>query len=297
MPTRNSQSQLLKNVDLTRYIFTNPALKDHTQSALVRQTQFNKQGYVGEEFAPLADHHIVICGGNESYIPAFSGVDTWWDIFASRYAFINNIERSRINVLNFSQPEGSMEYVVRTLVSQTQILQPSIVILSLCPLANSEYISRSTSNETIEFALCLGELVKDNVKSAPFNHSNTLADHSIDTEQWHTILDSAAGYFAHYSTTQALRGYAKNLILLDNYFQQLGVPCLYWSAENSFPTDELMGNPHMLNPTIEKSVIDEWPVHYLDINDRNNRDITTTASHCAEIADQLAKQYEQLIEL
>jgi hypothetical protein len=277
-----------KNIDLTHWLY---AKIDYSNMSPVsiNPVLFNSLGYVSDNYSAESDGYIMVCGGYESYFPATHVNPNWCDSFTEHYASITGTHHSKINVLNFSQPEGSMDYITRTLVSQSQSLHPNLVIISLCPFENTEYISSINNNKEQEFSLCFGDYFKNNLGNPHFRKSNPLKDHQIEHDQWDTIVDSACGYFEQFSKIQGLRDYLKHLQLLEYYLNQAGIPYLIWSTSESFEDQFSINEDFAPNCLPEKNIFESLPILFL-----GHSDSPASANRTASL---LAGEFRYLVNL
>lgn len=107
--------------------------------------RYNRLGYRGEEFDLNAKFRIYLCGCSHTHGTGLNWEDTFGFIFKEYVAQFFNIEKNQVNLMNFSAGAASNSYMVRTLITQCNIVRPNIIICNFGHKSNLEFKSRNSN--------------------------------------------------------------------------------------------------------------------------------------------------------
>lgn len=99
---------------------------------------FNDLGYRGENYNPDAQRLIYVAGCSHTFGTGLEWEDTFSYIFKKEYAKNYELNIEDVNLMNFSVGAASNSYLVRTLITQCNVLKPDVLICNFAHKKNLE---------------------------------------------------------------------------------------------------------------------------------------------------------------
>lgn len=163
--------------------------------------RFNSAGFRGEEYNPLAQQLIVVCGCSLTFGVGLNLEETWCQQFKELYAGAQSSHPDTVNLLNLSHGGCSNDYIARTLLAQTA-LRPDLVLVQFTYSCRSEGFADGT----------------------PFDISPWLADLPVEAHPW---VERTQGYYFCYSDEFGFLNTLKNMLLLQLFYKARGTDYLF----------------------------------------------------------------------
>ena len=154
-------------------------------------------------------------------------------IFKLAYAEFHRIAPDQVILYNLSRKGASSDYVARALITQAQEVWPDLVISSLLPKNRTEFFPEKLNQPSVNRSWEFGnEIIR--ILNLPETEEQlaSIPPH-ISPEHWAMLLEAARGYYSYYTPVQGFYNQIKNLLLIQNYFRDIGSQCLFWSRENA----------------------------------------------------------------
>ncbi len=104
---------------------------------------FNSLGYRGEEYLPLAKHHIFTCGCSYTYGMGIKWEQTFSYVFKEKYAEANGLALDDVNLLSFAQQGASNDYIARTVLTQCARVSPDLLLVLFTSKERAEYLDNN----------------------------------------------------------------------------------------------------------------------------------------------------------
>ena len=212
---------------------SNPAFREHepgwisfhyaTDLSGTVAYRFNSYGFRGEEFNPEAKARIFVAGESTAIGVGISEEQSWFGKFKGHYCEQRGLQKDSVNLLNFSQAGASTDYTCRVLLQQCEMTRPDLVVAVL------------SSTNRIELLLDddIGNLPNQNINVLPFL-GNALANVGnkktslLTPAEKSDLLESIDAFYTFYTNRQGLCNQINNVLLLQNYFNNCGIPYLIW---------------------------------------------------------------------
>jgi|GEM_PF-5020454 len=105
-----------------------------------KEYTFNSLGYRSEEYNPKAKKHIFVCGCSYTFGVGLDIEETWPSIFKEIYSKDYQYKSGDVNILNFSVPDHSNDYITRILIDQANRVKPNMIIANFTHSNRTEYI-------------------------------------------------------------------------------------------------------------------------------------------------------------
>lgn len=101
---------------------------------------YNCFGYRGEEYDPLADRYIYIAGSSSTFGTGLNWEESFPYWFKKYYARHHKLSTRKVNLMNFSAGGANNDYIVRTLMTQCNVMKPDILLCIFAHKKNFETI-------------------------------------------------------------------------------------------------------------------------------------------------------------
>lgn len=169
--------------------------------------EFNSLGFRGEEYDPLASRNIFVVGDSLAF-----GLGVKWEQTWAHH--LRNKLGDGINLLNFSQPGMSSDYVTRVALTQSAALKPDLLLVVLSYKVRTEYVS---ATEIVD--LSPGSVLEREVAKP---------EH----------CELAAAYYSYYTDELGLLSQLKNALLVQNHCESRGIDYLILNSAGPAPWSE-----------------------------------------------------------
>lgn len=188
---------------------------------------FNRQGFRGEEFDPLAQRHIFFSGCSYTFGTGLNYEETAAHLFKLHYCDRTSLDPSAVNLLNFAMPGASNDYIVRTMITQCRRVKPDMAVVSFSHAERAEYIDEENLGERVWTVApwWIGEEPYPHLKP-PGKDAN---------ERVGIIRNASIGYFYYATPGNAMARFLRNALLMQYYFEANAIPFVFhWADNNQF---------------------------------------------------------------
>jgi hypothetical protein len=101
---------------------------------------FNSLGFRSEEFDPDAPVKLFVCGCSQSFGTGIDLEESWAFLFKQKLAQQRRLPEQSVNLMNFSQGGASNDYIARTLVEQSSLVRPDVIVAGFTHMSRFEIL-------------------------------------------------------------------------------------------------------------------------------------------------------------
>jgi hypothetical protein len=105
--------------------------------------RFNSLGFRSEEFDPDAPLKLFVCGCSQTFGVGVDVEESWSFLFRKRLAEQRGLPESSVNLMNFSQGGASNDYIARTLIEQSSLVQPDAIVAGFTHMSRFEILDET----------------------------------------------------------------------------------------------------------------------------------------------------------
>jgi len=135
--------------------------------------RFNSLGFRGDEYNPESKILIYIAGSSSTFGTGLDWEDTFGFQFKKLYANKFGFKEADIGLMNFSIGAASNSFLVRTLIAQSNVRKPDILICNFAPMQFLEYKSEDKTSSLCPF-VHIKEIEK--IENVYFNDLNIFVE-------------------------------------------------------------------------------------------------------------------------
>jgi hypothetical protein len=106
---------------------------------------FSSLGFRSEEFNPDAPVKLFVCGCSQSFGTGLNFEESWAFLFKQRLAEHRSLPEQSVNLMNFSQGGASNDYITRTLIEQSSLLRPDVLVAGFTHMSRFEILDGTMS--------------------------------------------------------------------------------------------------------------------------------------------------------
>jgi hypothetical protein len=104
---------------------------------------FNSMGFRGEELDPDAAVKLFVCGCSQTFGVGLDIEETWPFLFRQRLAETRGLPAESVNLMNFSQGGASNDYITRSLIEQSSLVRPDVIVAGFTHMSRFEILDET----------------------------------------------------------------------------------------------------------------------------------------------------------
>jgi hypothetical protein len=104
---------------------------------------FNSLGFRSEEFDPDAPLKLFVGGCSQSFGTGIDLEESWAFLFKQRLAERHGLPEQSVNLMNFSQGGASNDYITRTLIEQSSLVRPDVIVAGFTHMSRFEILDET----------------------------------------------------------------------------------------------------------------------------------------------------------
>jgi len=183
----------------------------------------------------MSKKHAIVVIGNSIY----ANDVPWCDAFKIKYAEAHKVNPDNVNLSNVLFEGCSMDFVSRVLLTETINVSPTLVLIAICPQYRTEFISEELSDPLCKKSIPFNEKMLELLNSKDESVERTRETFACSTDDAETIVEAAEGFYGMMTPDQALYKHLSNILLLQNYYRSINVPCLFLEHRDGLDWDNL----------------------------------------------------------